>query len=123
MSLPVLSPKVKTSVAAGVPVVLLLLSLLLPKYAPSIPLYVPVVIQVLLAAVAVLNVFHVSAAAVAVLQALIDALQATTAANNPLAKSACAAAKQLTKSVNVPANDNSSPPADSAEPTDQKAAS
>ena len=70
-----LSPKASTSIRLAVTFVLGMVVLWLPKVAPSLPLAVSYVDEVLLLIVALSNVTHIPASAVNVINALIAALQ------------------------------------------------
>jgi hypothetical protein len=70
-----MSPKAKTALLLSVNFVLGMIALLLPRVAPSLPLYASEGATFLLMVASLASVFHVPAMAVSVIQALIAALQ------------------------------------------------
>jgi hypothetical protein len=70
-----MSPKAKTALLLSVNFVLGMIALLLPRVAPSLPLYASEGATFLLMVASLASVFHVPAMAVSVIQALVAALQ------------------------------------------------
>ena len=90
-----MNPRIQTALSIALPLLLGALRIFAPS---SFPTYVSTALVVLLAVIAVLNVFHVNAAAVAVIQSLVDALQAASGnASEPSeqTKIALASAKKI----------------------------